>query len=300
MPFMNKSDSTKIAIQNECHSDWMAFNENGDVLIERSVRVCFALLNNYRSARRIDIFIHKYNPNLSYSDNCVLQSESPKLTHRYVVTDLSVSQMRKILSLAKDIVDFEFVISSKHIADCNNNDRTLYTIRLLFPHDTNLKQMLFVCTVVRWFYESENRYIALKALELYNTERYHRFGFFNMYCLAKTCCYDIVNSAGHDLLNGKMIGAAKFNIPTGFKTIYKMRYLLSMKRNITDLWNEYGGYKYLVDNASDNKPVHIARLYCKDAKRCKYDTQEMLEQDIDFIISKIKDSETFDCTNEEQ
>lgn len=300
MPFMNKGDSTKIAIQNECKSDWMAFNENGDVLIERDVRACFASLNNVaRNVRRIDIFIHKYDPDLGYFANCVCQGKTPKTTHRYTVTDLLVSQMREILALTKDIVDFEFAISSKHITDENNNGRTLRTVRLMFPDGTNLKQMLFVCTVVRWFYESENRYVALKAFELYNTEEYHRFGFFNMYCLVKACCHDIVNSAGHDLLNGKIIDSRRFNVPERFKSIYEMRSMLSRGKNITKLWDEYGNFKYAVDNVSDNKPVYVSKFYCNDARKCKYDTQEMLEQDIDFIISKIKDNETFNCTNEE-
>lgn len=299
MPFMDKSDSMKIAIQNECRSDWMSYNASGDVLIDRSVRACFAALNNSKDSRRIDIFIHKYNPDIGYYANCMHQERRPGVSRVYAVTDLSAPQMREILHFAKDIVDFEFTISSKHITDENDNERTLYTIRLLFPEDTNIKQMLFVCTVARWFYESENRYIALKALELYKTEKYHRFGFFNMYCLVKTCCHDIVNSAGHDLLNGKMIGCAKFNVPAKFSTIYDMRYILSRKKGITDLWNEYGDYKTLVDNVSDNKPVYVSKFYCKNASKTKYDTQEMLEQDIDFIISKIKNNETFDCTDEE-
>ena len=152
-----------------------------------------------------------------------------------------------------------------------------------------------MCTVVRWFYEQQNRYIALKAYELYNTEKYHRFGFFNLYCFVKEQCADNVNGSGHDLLEGRSLACRSFFVPEKLKTLYEMSSLLRNGWNITSLWGSHRHSSIPVKNTS----MRVTEMYCKGGKQ-EFDLQERLESNIDFIVSKIEGNETFDCENEEQ
>lgn len=239
--------------------------------------------------------MYEYEPKLSIEDNVFHYKKDNGVKRYYPVTDLSITMMRKILGLANSIVDFESSISIEHIIDENGNNRFQYCVNLLFPSGTNTIQKLFVCTVVRWFYEQQDRYIALKAYELYNTEKYHRLGFFNLYCLVKEQCSDNVNGSGHDLLEGRSIASRNFFVPEKLKTSYEMSSLLRNGRSITSLWNSYRHSSIPVKNTS----MRVTEMYCKGGKQ-EFDLQERLESNIDFIISKIEGNETFDCENEEQ
>ena len=295
MSYMNYSSAKQIAYNIQCKSEWEAFDRDGNVVLEREVRACFALLRRYEDINRIKIYMYAYAPELSVDDNALHLDKVSCAYRYYPVTDLSVSMMRKILDLVNNIVDFKHTISTEHIEDENGNDRLQYCINLLFPTGTNIMQKMFVCTIARWFYEQQNRYIALKAYELYNTEKYHRFGFLNLYCLVKEQCSDNVNSSGHDLLDGATLRREVFFHPGKFKSIYEMSSLLREGRNITSFWKLTNRLNEYVPNTS----VSVTKMYCHDDKQ-KSDFQERLESNIDFIISKIKGNETFDCENEEQ
>ena len=292
---MNYSSAKQIAYHIQCKSEWEAFDRDGNVVLEREVRACFALLRRYEDINRIKIYMYAYAPELSVDDNALHLDKVSCAYRYYPVTDLSVSMMRKILNFVNNIVDFKHTISTEHIEDENGNDRLQYCINLLFPTGTNIIQKMFVCTIARWFYEQQNRYIALKAYELYNTEKYHRFGFLNLYCLVKEQCSDNVNSSGHDLLDGTTLCRRVFCHPREFKSIYEMSSLLREGRNITSFWKLTNRLNEYVPNTS----VSVTKMYCHDDKQ-KSDFQERLESNIDFIISKIKGNETFDCENEEQ
>ena len=295
MSYMNYSSAKQIAHHIQCKSEWEAFDRDGNVVLEREVRACFALLRRYEDINRIKIYMYAYAPELSVDDNAFHLDKDRCAYRYYPVTDLSVSMMRKILGLVNNIVDFKHTISTEHIEDENGNDRLQYCINLLFPTGTNIIQRMFVCTIARWFYEQQNRYIALKAYELYNTEKYHRFGFLNLYCLVKEQCSDNVNSSGHDLLDGTTLCRRVFYHPGEFKSIYEMSSLLREGRNITSFWKSTNRLDEYVPNTS----VSVTKMYCHDDKQ-ESDFQERLESNIDFIISKIKGNETFDCENEEQ
>lgn len=292
---MNYDSAKRIACYIECKSEWEAFDRDENIVLERAVRACFSSLRNNKDITRIKIYMYKYEPKLSIEDNVFHYKKDYGLKRYYPVTDLSITMMRKILGLANSIVDFESSISIEHIIDENGNNRFQYCVNLLFPSGTNTIQKLFVCTVVRWFYEQQNRYIALKAYELYNTEKYHRFGLFNLYCFVKEQCVDNVNSSGHDLLEGRSLVNRRFSVPEKLKTSYEMSSLLRNGRNITSLWSSYSHSSIPVKNTS----MRVTEMYCKDGKQ-EFDLQERLESNIDFIISKIEGNETFDCENEEQ
>lgn len=295
MSYMNYDSAKRIACYIECKSEWEAFDSDENIVLGRAVRACFSSLRNNEDITRIKIYMYKHEPKLSVEDNAFHYKKDVGVKRYYPVTDLSITMMRKILDLAKSIVDFESLISAKHIIDENGNNRLQYCVNLLFPSDTNTIQKLFVCTVVRWFYEQQNRYIALKAYELYNTEKYHRFGFFNLYCFVKEQCADNVNGSGHDLLEGKSLAYRSFLVPEKLKTSYEMSSLLRNGRNITSLWNSHRHSSIPVKNIS----MRVTEMYCKGGKQ-EFDLQERLENNIDFIISKIEGNETFDCENEEQ
>lgn len=292
---MNYDSAKRIACYIECKSEWEAFDSDENIVLKRAVRACFSSLRNKRNITRIKIYMYKYGPKLSIEDNVFHYKKDYGVKRYYPVTDLSITMMRKILGLAKSIVDFESLISAEHIIDENGNNRLQYCVNLLFPSDTNTIQKLFVCTVVRWFYEQQGRYIALKAYELYNTEKYHRFGFFNLYCLVKEQCADNVNGSGHDLLDGRSLAYISFCVPEKLKTSYEMSSLLRNGRNITSLWNSHRHSSISVKNTS----MRVTEMYCKGGKQ-EFDLQERLESNIDFIVSKIEGNETFDCENEEQ
>lgn len=292
---MNYDSAKRISCYIECRSEWEAFDRNENIVIGRAVRACFSFLRNNKDITRIKIYMYKYEPKLSIEDNVFHYKKDDGLKRFYPVTDLSITMIRKILGLANSIVDFESSISIEHIIDENGNNRLQYCVNLLFPGDTNTIQKLFVCTVVRWFYEQQGRYIALKAYELYNTEKYHRFGFFNLYCFVKEQCADNVTGSGHDLLEGRSLASRNFSVPEKLKTSYEMSSLLRNGGNITSLWNIYRDSSIPVKNTS----IRVTEMYCKSGKQV-LDLQEMLESNIDFIISKIEGNETFDCENEEQ
>lgn len=292
---MNYDSAKRIACYIECRSEWEAFDSDENIVLERAVRACFSSLRNKRNITRIKIYMYKYGPKLSIEDNAFHYKKDYGVKRYYPVTDLSITMMKKILGLANSIVDFESSISAEHIIDENGNNRLQYCVNLLFPSDTNTIQKLFVCTVVRWFYEQQGRYIALKAYELYNTEKYHRFGFFNLYCFVKEQCADNVNGSGHDLLEGRSLASRNFSVPEKLKTSYEMSSLLRNGRNITSLWNSHRHSSIPVKNTS----MRVTEMYCKGGKQ-EFDLQERLESNIDFIISKIEGNETFDCENEEQ
>lgn len=295
MSYMNYDSARRIACYIECKSEWEAFDSDGNIVLEKAVRACFSSLRNKANITRIKIYMYKYKSKLSVEDNVFHYKKGCGLKRYYPVTDLSITMMRKILDFAKSIVDFKSSISIEHIIDENCNDRFRYCVNLLFPGDTNTIQKLFVCTVVRWFYEQQNRYIALKAYELYNTEKYHRFGFFNLYCFVKEQCVDNVNGPEHDLLEGKSLAHGCFFVPEKLKTLYEMSSLLRNGRNITSLWSSHRHSSIPVKNTS----MRVTEMYCKGGKQ-EFDLQERLESNIDFIISKIEGNETFDCENEEQ
>ena len=295
MSYMDYDSAKRIAYYIECRSEWEAFGRDKNIVLERAVRACFSSLRRQEDITRIKIYMYAYEPKLSIEDNVFYYNKHKGIKRYYPVTDLSITMMRKVLDLAKSIVDFKSSISIKHIIDENGNDRFQYCTDLLFPSDTNTIQKLFVCTVVRWFYEQQNRYIALKAYELYNTEKYHRFGFFNLYCFVKEQCYDNVNGSGHDLLDGKSLARRAFSVPEKLKSLYEMSSLLRNGRSITLLWKGCNYSTIPVKNTS----MQVAEIYCKGGKQ-EFDLQERLESNIDFIISKIKGNETFDCENEEQ
>lgn len=295
MSYMNYDSARRIACYIECRSEWEAFDSDGNIVLEKAVRACFSSLRNKANITRIKIYMYKYKSKLSVEDNVFHYKKDCVLKRCYPVTDLSITMMRRILDLAKSIVNFKSSISIEHIIDENGNDRFRYCADLLFPGDTNTIQKLFVCTVVRWFYEQQNRYIALKAYELYNTEKYHRFGFFNLYCFVKEQCADNVNGSGHDLLEGKSLAYGCFFVPEKLKTLYEMSSLLRDGRNITSLWSSHRHSSIHVKNTS----MRVTEMYCKGGKQ-EFDLQERLESNIDFIISKIEGNETFDCENEEQ
>lgn len=295
MSYMNYDSARRIACYIECKSEWEAFDSDGNIVLEKAVRACFSSLRNKANITRIKIYMYKYKSKLSVEDNVFHYKKDCGLKRYYPVTDLSITMMRKILDLAKSIVDFKSSISIEHIIDENGNDRFRYCAELMFPDNTNTIQKLFVCTVVRWFYEQQNRYIALKAYELYNTEKYHRFGFFNLYCFVKEQCADNVNESGHDLLEGKSLAYGCFFVPEKLKTLYEMSSLLRNGRNITSLWGSPRHSSIPVKNTS----MRVTEMYCKGGKQ-EFDLQERLESNIDFIISKIEGNETFDCENEEQ
>lgn len=295
MSYMNYDSARRIACYIECKSEWEAFDSDGNIVLEKAVRACFSSLRNKANITRIKIYMYKYKSKLSVEDNVFHYKKGCGLKRYYPVTDLSITMMRKILDFAKSIVDFKSSISIEHIIDENCNDRFRYCVNLLFPGDTNTIQKLFVCTVVRWFYEQQNRYIALKAYELYNTEKYHRFGFFNLYCFVKEQCVDNVNGPEHDLLEGKSLAHGCFFVPEKLKTLYEMSSLLRNGRNITSLWSSHRHSSIPVKNTS----MRVTEIYCKGGKQ-EFDLQERLESNIDFIISKIEGNETFDCENEEQ
>lgn len=298
MPYMDYNLAKQIALYIECKSEWEAFDRDGNVIIARRIRACFALLkdqNIKNNIASIKIYMYAYDPKLSLEDN-VLHNDRDTFEKRfYPVTDLSIIMMRKILNLAKSVVDFTFTVNMERIVDENGNNRRQYCINLLFPSDTSTTQELFVCTVVRWFYEQQNRYIALKAYELYNTEKYHRFGFFNLYCLVKEQCFDNVNHSGHDLLDGKELSRSLLYVPKEFRSLYKMRSLLYNDMNITSLWPIIRR----PEKVAKNTTVLVSKMYCKVDKQ-EFNLQERLENNIDFIISKVKENETFDCEDEEQ
>ena len=295
MSYMNYDSAKRIACHIECRSEWEAFDRDENIVFERAVRACFSSLRNKRNITRIKIYMYEYEPKLSIEDNVFHYKKDYGVKRYYPVTDLSITMMRKILDLANSIVDFGSSISAEHIIDENGNNRFQYCVNLLFPSDTNTIQKLFVCTVVRWFYEQQNRYIALKAYELYNTEKYHRFGFFNLYCLVKEQCADNVNDSGHDLVEGKSLAYRSFSVPEKLKTSYEMSSLLRNGWNITSLWGSHRHSSIPVKNTS----MRVTEMYCKGDKQ-EFDLQERLESNIDFIISKIVGNETFDCENEEQ
>ena len=295
MSYMNYDSAKRIACYIECKSEWEAFDINENIVLGRTVRACFSSLRNQKDITHIKIYMYKYEPKLSIEDNVFNYKKDCGLKRYYPVTDLSITMMRKILDLANSIVDFGSSISIEHIIDENGNNRFQYCVNLLFPGDTNTVQKLFVCTVVRWFYEQQNRYIALKAYELYNTEKYHRFGFFNLYCFVKEQCADNVNESGHDLLEGKSLAYRSFFVPGKLKTLYEMSSLLRNGRSITSLWISHRSSSIPVKNTS----MRVTEMYCKGGKQ-EFDLQERLESNIDFIISKIEGNETFDCENEEQ
>lgn len=295
MSYMNYDSAKRIACYIECKSEWEAFDRNENIVLERAVRACFSSLRNNKDITRIKIYMYKYEPKLSIEDNVFHYKKDYGVNRYYPVTDLSITMMKKILGLANSIVDFESSISIEHIIDENGNNRFQYCVNLLFPSDTNTIQKLFVCTVVRWFYEQQGRYIALKAYELYNTEKYHRFGFFNLYCFVKEQCADNVNGSGHDLLEGRSLAYGNFTVPKKLKTLCEMSSLLRNGRNITSFWNTYRCSKIPAKNTS----MRVTEMYCKGGKQ-EFDLQERLESNIDFIISKIEGNETFDCENEEQ
>lgn len=292
---MNYDSARRIACYIECKSEWEAFDINENIVLGRAVRACFSSLRNKEDITHIKIYMYKYEPKLSIEDNVFNYKKDCGLKRYYPVTDLSITMMRKILDLANSIVDFGSSISIKHIIDENGNNRAQYCVNLLFPSDTNTIQKLFVCTVVRWFYEQQNRYIALKAYELYNTEKYHRFGFFNLYCFVKEQCADNVNGSGHDLLEGRSLACRSFFVPEKLKTSYEMSSLLRNGWNITSLWGSHRHSSIPVKNTS----MRVTEMYCNGGKQ-EFDLQERLESNIDFIISKIVGNETFDCENEEQ
>lgn len=295
MSYMNYDSARRIACYIECKSEWEAFDRDENIVLGRAVRACFSSLRNEKDITRIKIYMYKYEPKLSIEDNVFHYKKDVGVKRYYPVTDLSITMMRKILGLANSIVDFESSISIEHIIDENGNNRAQYCANLLFPGDTNTIQKLFVCTVVRWFYEQQGRYIALKAYELYNTEKYHRFGFFNLYCLVKEQCCDNVNGSGHDLLEGRSLAYRNFYVPGKLKTSCEMSSLLRNNRGITSLWNICRHSLIPVKNIS----TRVTEMYCKGGKQ-EFDPQERLESNIDFIISKIEGNETFDCENEEQ
>ena len=295
MSYMDYDSAKRIACYIECRSEFEAFDRDKNIVLERAVRACFSSLRKREDITRIKIYMYAYEPKLSIEDNVFYYNKHKSIERYYPVTDLSITMMGKILDLAKSIVDFKSSISIEHIIDENGNDRFQYCIDLLFPGDTNTIQKLFVCTVVRWFYEQQNRYIALKAYELYNTEKYHRFGFFNLYCFVKEQCYDNVNGSGHDLLDGKSLVRRIFFVPEKLKSLYEMSSSLRNGKSITLLWRGCGYSGIPVENTS----MQVAEVYCKGGKQ-EFDLQERLESNIDFIISKIKGNETFDCENEEQ
>lgn len=295
MSYMNYDSAKRIACYIECKSEWEAFDSDENIVLGRAVRACFSSLRNKRNITRIKIYMYKYGPKLSIEDNVFHYKKDYGVKRYYPVTDLSITMMRKILGLANSIVDFESSISIEHIIDENGNNRLQYCVNLLFPSGTNTIQKLFVCTVVRWFYEQQGRYIALKAYELYNTEKYHRFGFFNLYCFVKEQCADNVNGYGHDLLEGRSLASRNFFVPEKLKTSYEMSSLLRNGRSITSLWNSCRNSSIPVKNTS----MRVTEMYCKGGKQ-EFDLQERLESNIDFIISKIEGNETFDCENEEQ
>lgn len=295
MSYMNYDSAKRIACYIECRSEWEAFDSDENIVLERAVRTCFSSLRNKRNITRIKIYMYKYGPKLSIEDNVFHYKKDYGVKRYYPVTDLSITMMRKILDLANSIVDFESSISIEHIIDENGNNRFQYCVNLLFPSDTNTIQKLFVCTVVRWFYEQQDRYIALKAYELYNTEKYHRLGFFNLYCLVKEQCSDNVNGSGHDLLEGRSLASRNFYVPEKLKTLCEMSSLLRNGRSITSLWNTLRYHSTPVKNTS----MRVTEMYCKGGKQ-EFDLQERLESNIDFIVSKIEGNETFDCENEEQ
>ena len=292
---MNYDSAKRIACYIECKSEWEAFDRNENIVLGRAVRACFSSLRNNKDITRIKIYMYKYESKLSIEDNVFHYKKDCNVKRYYPVTDLSITMMKKILGLANSIVDFESSISIEHIIDENGNNRFQYCVNLLFPSDTNTIQKLFVCTVVRWFYEQQGRYIALKAYELYNTEKYHRFGFFNLYCFVKEQCSDNVNGFGHDLLEGRSLAYGNFNVPEKLKTLFEISSLLRNGRNITSLWSSLRHSSITVKNTS----MRVTEMYCKGGKQ-KFDLQERLESNIDFIISKIEGNETFDCENEEQ
>ena len=295
MSYMDYDSAKRIACYIECRSEFEAFDRDKNIVLERAVRACFSSLRKREDITRIKIYMYAYEPKLSIEDNVFYYNKHKGTKRYYPVTDLSITMMRKILNLAKSIVDFKSSISIEHIIDENGNDRFQYCTDLLFPGDTNIIQKLFVCTVVRWFYERQNRYIALKAYELYNTEKYHRFGFFNLYCFVKEQCYDNVNDSGHDLLDGKSLARRIFFVPEKLKSLYEMSSSLRNGKSITLLWMGCGYSGIPVENTS----MQVTEIYCKGGKQ-EFDLQERLESNIDFIISKIKGNETFDCENEEQ
>lgn len=292
---MDYNSAKRIACHIECKSEWEAFDRNENIVLERAVRACFSSLRNKKDITRIKIYMYKFEPKLSIEDNVFNYKKDYGVKRYYPVTDLSITMMRKILGLANSIVDFESLISAEHIIDENGNNRLQYCVNLLFPDNTNTIQKLFVCTVVRWFYEQQNRYIALKAYELYNAEKYNRFGFFNLYCFVKEQCADNVNYSVHDLLEGKSLAYGNFLVPEKLKTSCEMSSLLRNDRNITSLWNIHRHSLIPVRNTS----MRVTEMYCKGGKQ-EFDLQERLESNIDFIISKIEGNETFDCENEEQ
>lgn len=295
MSYMNYDSAKRIACYIECKSEWEAFDSDENIVLGRAVRACFSSLRNNKDITRIKIYMYKYEPKLSIEDNVFHYKKDYGVRRYYPVTDLSITMMRKILGLANSIVDFESSISIEHIIDENGNNRLQYCVNLLFPSGTNTIQKLFVCTVVRWFYEQQGRYIALKAYELYNTEKYHRFGFFNLYCFVKEQCADNVNGSGHDLLEGRSLAYRDFTVPEKLKTLCEMSSLLRNGRNITSLWSSRRHSSITVKNTS----MRVTEMYCKGGKQ-EFDLQERLESNIDFIISKIEGNETFDCENEEQ
>ena len=292
---MDYNSAKRIACYIECKSEWEAFDRDENIVLGRAVRACFSSLRNQKDITRIKIYMYKYEPKLSIEDNVFHYKKDVDVKRYYPVTDLSITTMRKILGLANNVVDFESSISIERIIDENGNNRLQYCVNLLFPSDTNTIQKLFVCTVVRWFYEQQDRYIALKAYELYNTEKYRRFGFFNLYCFVKEQCADNVNGSGHDLLEGRSLACRSFFVPEKLKTLYEMGSLLRNGRNITSLWSSHRHSSIPVKNTS----MRVTEMYCKGGKQ-EFDLQERLESNIDFIISKIEGNETFDCENEEQ
>lgn len=237
---MDYDSAKRIACYIECRSEFEAFDRDKNIVLERAVRACFSSLRKREDITRIKIYMYAHEPKLSIEDNVFYYNKHKGIKRYYPVTDLSITMMRKILDLAKSIVDFKSSISIEHIIDENGNDRFQYCTDLLFPGDTNIIQKLFVCTVVRWFYEQQNRYIALKAYELYNTEKYHRFGFFNLYCFVKEQCYDNVNGSGHDLLDGKSLARRIFFVPEKLKSLYEMSSSLRDGKSITLLWRGCG------------------------------------------------------------
>ena len=295
MSYMNYDSAKRIVCYIDCKSEWEAFDRDENIVLRRAVRACFSSLRNQKDVTRIKIYMYKYEPKLSIEDNVFHYKKDYGINRYYPVTDLSITMMKKILGLANSIVDFESSISIEHIIDENGNNRFQYCVNLLFPSGTNTIQKLFVCTVVRWFYEQQGRYIALKAYELYNTEKYHRFGFFNLYCLVKEQCSDNVNGSGHDLVEGRSIAFGKFSVPEKLKTSYEMGSLLRNGRCITSLWDSHRYSSIQVRNTS----MRVTEMYCDGGKQ-EFDLQERLESNIDFIISKIEGNETFDCENEEQ
>lgn len=294
---MDYNSAKRIALYSECRSEWEAFDRDGNISVKRMVRACFAALRNFdrESTARIKIYMYAYEPKLSLEDNVFYSDADAREKKFYPVTDLSITVMRKILGLANSIVDFRSTISAKRIIDGNGNNRRQYCINLLFPSETNTVQKLFVCTVARWFYEQQNRYIALKAYELYNTEKYHRFGFFNLYCLVKEQCSDNVNHSGHDILSGKGLAGHALYVPKEFKPLYEMSSLLHNGKNILSLWDQARQSEGLAKNTT----MRVTEMYCKGGTQ-EFDLQDRLKSNVDFIISKVKGNETFDCENEEQ